>query len=173
LVAAFHLASVFARHPSTMLRQLNAAMLSFVTRHKYEEYFATALVCCFRPQEGYVEYASAGSEPPMIASRAGVWTQCLTGDIVLGVETDANYKDVIVPFGPGSTMVAFTDGVSESKVAPGRENEVGSVNVARAVDDSVLRFGSPTARKILAYVDALNAARYEDDATLFVASAVA
>jgi hypothetical protein len=114
--------------------------VSELTCETNNEYFATALVCCFHPTEGFVEFATAGSEAALISSQSGSWAQSSTRDLML---------------------------------APLREREVGYASVARAVDQSIGRGGSPRAQTVLANVDRLNDALYEDDATLIVARATA
>jgi GAF domain-containing protein/CHASE1-domain containing sensor protein len=77
--------------------------------------YATVLIAVVDPGAGSLDYVTAG-HPPVLVRRPGGMVDTLTGGrhSVLGIELVPRPPGV-VPFPPGSTLVAYTDGLIEQR----------------------------------------------------------
>jgi serine phosphatase RsbU (regulator of sigma subunit) len=77
--------------------------------------FVTAFYGIFDPKQGELVYASAGHHPPLLRNASGtvVHLAC-TQDIALGVVDSMDYTDHRTILEPGSTLIQYTDGVTEA-----------------------------------------------------------
>ena len=76
---------------------------------------ATVLCALVDPGRGEITVTSAGHLPPLLLDGGdGRFLEGETG-LPIGVETGAIYEPTTIPFAPGSTLVAFTDGLVEMR----------------------------------------------------------
>jgi sigma-B regulation protein RsbU (phosphoserine phosphatase) len=77
--------------------------------------FATVFVAILDLRTGWLTYASAGHNPPYIMTQAGTISMLggMAG-IALGIVEDCIYDDEEQLVHPGSSLVLFTDGVTEA-----------------------------------------------------------
>lgn len=169
LANAFHLACATLTLPSRILKHLNVT-LGRLFGDPERGLFATALLCRFSVSESYCMYSSAGAELPILWKGTHFY-QTLPVDpgIVLGVDAGAVYRDFVTPIAPNDTIVAFTDGVSESKRLDDG-TRLGPSGVIEAIAATHDRGAHIDGCEVLAEIDRLNGRSYHDDATLFVAS---
>lgn len=74
---------------------------------------ATVLCALVDPAAGRVTVTSAGHLPPLLLNNGdGRFLHAETG-LPIGVEPGSAYRSTTVPIAPGSTLVAFTDGLVE------------------------------------------------------------
>ncbi|MFJ3856853.1 SpoIIE family protein phosphatase [Streptomyces sp. NPDC090085] len=93
------------------------------------------------------QLASAGHPPPLLRHARGA-TDLLSPPpgLLLGIDPEAAYTAVEVPFGPGDLLALYTDGLVET---PGRDIEEAITDVARRID------AAPAARPLGALADEL------------------
>jgi serine phosphatase RsbU (regulator of sigma subunit) len=166
---AFHIACSAFPLPSQILNQLNrflcATFAAAETGH-----FATAFVCRFSAADAYCIYSSAGAEPPILCKDTRFYqTLPPPPGLVLGVEKDSSYSDFVMPIAENDTIVAFTDGFSESIRMDDRDR-LGSHGVMEAMISALDRNSRLEICGLLAEIDRLNGSAYHDDATMVVAS---
>lgn len=79
--------------------------------------FMTLLVGIIDTRTNRLQYSNAGHPAPFLLKSAGP-SQLLDGTgLLLGVMKDPDYRDFAVDFGPGDTLVAFSDGITEARNA--------------------------------------------------------
>jgi serine phosphatase RsbU (regulator of sigma subunit) len=169
LKRAFAFASLRAERPEALLQALNAVLVEALRGEQGSEIFSTALVCCFHPNRRLC-YAAAGTEGPLIARDGECHYLPSAGDVILGLHESSRYHEQIFTFEPGDRLIAVTDGVTESRSASYSTQRIGLDAVADAVDEALRRDHALTARDLFGHIDAYNGGRYEDDATILVAS---
>lgn len=136
--------------------------------HMISGRFATFCYLRLDSLRGRLSYANAGHNPPLLI-RANGETQWLTvGGTVLGVFPEAQYHDEEVELRAGDRLVLYTDGITEATSED--DIEFGEARLARcAVRDRSLGAVDLHAR-LLKEVVQFAGDRFEDDATLMVAS---
>lgn len=92
--------------PSSILACLNALLL-----RDHHDRLATALIAILEPLSLDVTLASAGHVPPAIAGPRGEITHPDVAGCLLGVDANAEYKDVEFRLEPGSSMLLYTNGL--------------------------------------------------------------
>jgi serine phosphatase RsbU (regulator of sigma subunit) len=84
--------------------------------------FVTLLLGRVRPGRNRIELASAGHCAPWLLPKEAAPTEIkMPPGLPLGILPDVEYRHVTRPFLPGDTLLAFTDGLSESRSAPTSE----------------------------------------------------
>ncbi len=121
------LARLVAEHPG-----LGAgALLELLNRYVYltmgeQSVFVTAVALRADPAAcdgaGVVELANAGHPPVLIRRANGAIEPVGATATVLGAQEPDDYRAraVSTPFGPGDSVIAFTDGVTEARAPDGR-----------------------------------------------------
>jgi sigma-B regulation protein RsbU (phosphoserine phosphatase) len=81
-------------------------------------------------------YVNAGHNPPIVVRCSGEIARLDIGGPVIGLLPEVVYQEGSIELGPGETLVAFTDGVSESMNAEyeewGEERLVGALHARRS-----------------------------------------
>ncbi|MBL0926259.1 MAG: serine/threonine-protein phosphatase [Phycisphaerales bacterium] len=114
---------LFGEDPSTgpgrLLVGLNAYLHHTLARHSM---YATALCMRFDPADGTVRWASAGHPPAFLRSVGGTVHPIDSTTLVLGACLGEDFvpNEQCTRFGPGDTLIAYTDGVIETRNAHGR-----------------------------------------------------
>ena len=97
--------------PAGILRQVNKTLAEDNENIMFVTLFAGILDL----KTGELAFSNAGHNPPLILSADG---ECsflkLPDGLVLGVMTDAEYRDDTVRLRPGDMIVTYTDGVTEA-----------------------------------------------------------
>jgi serine phosphatase RsbU (regulator of sigma subunit) len=164
LAALFAVSAAFIAQPSLVLEELNCVLYEMFTDRR-RGLFAAAFVCRFLPAKHRLIYACAGTERPMLFGRTRLPRYLYCGGVVLGVHQHATYDDEVVAMDHDDTLIAYTDGVTES-LRRSNSAPLGAGGVLEAILHSVDRIGYPDSHEILAQVDSLNGGRYHDDATV-------
>jgi sigma-B regulation protein RsbU (phosphoserine phosphatase) len=77
--------------------------------------FVTLFAGILDLQTGELAFSNAGHNPPLILTADGECSFLTLPDgLVLGVMTDAEYRDDTVRLQPGDMIVTYTDGVTEA-----------------------------------------------------------
>jgi sigma-B regulation protein RsbU (phosphoserine phosphatase) len=104
--------------PAGILRQVNMAL----AEDNENCMFVTLFVGILNLKTGELAFSNAGHNPPMVLGADG---ECefltLPDGLVLGVMTEAEYRNETVYLQPGAMIVTYTDGVTE---AMNREHEL-------------------------------------------------
>lgn len=127
--------------------------------------FATMIVGSATP-DGRVEYVSAGHLPLFHVSPGGVQAREATG-VPLGMFCNTRFPMCEVTLGPGDKLLLYTDGLTETADATGKE-----YGVAR-VREVAKRYAASEPQQLLsAYLNELNSfagnAKQADDLTMMV-----
>jgi serine phosphatase RsbU (regulator of sigma subunit)/anti-sigma regulatory factor (Ser/Thr protein kinase) len=77
------------------------------------EMFMTAFVGRIDLAKGVLDYACAGHCPPIIHQRGAGASLLDTEDFMLGVDYDIAYKTFSIPFPKGTSLIAYTDGLTD------------------------------------------------------------
>lgn len=109
LQAAFRIFTKGDPDPSTLVTSLNAALHENLPQSKFVTLFAGRL----DPTAGEIVFANAGHNPPLIVS-AGSVSRLANTDILLGMFTNAAYRNQSLKLEPGDALVLYTDGVTEA-----------------------------------------------------------
>jgi sigma-B regulation protein RsbU (phosphoserine phosphatase) len=118
----------------------------------------------FDPRTGRLDYVSAGHPPTMVVRAEGGVQLLGEGGPGLGLFDAVEFDQGVVVLSPGDTMLAYSDGVSESWATP-EEAEARLLElVQRHADAPVTVLQS----EILAAVDRQNAGLRKDDCTVVV-----
>jgi serine phosphatase RsbU (regulator of sigma subunit)/pSer/pThr/pTyr-binding forkhead associated (FHA) protein len=121
--------------PADLVRDLNTTLAPKTAPAK----FVTMVVGVLDPATGHVEFANAGHVAPLVVSAKG--TEALTStDMVVGLFTQARYRNQSVTLEPGDALVLFTDGVTE---AENEEEEQLGLEPVRAMLTSMHRLPAP------------------------------
>lgn len=113
-------------HPVTSLQHLDA----FLER-AYPGLFVTAFQGRFDPVSGRLWYANAGHPAPFVRRGDGVLRRLAPADVPLGLGGMTRRSLHIDALFPGDTLVAFTDGVTETT----RDVLAGECRLAGAIAD--------------------------------------
>ena len=101
--------------PATLVTQLNRALLEITPDNR----FATLFYGEIDGERHVLEYVSGGHNPGLLMAAGEIRELMPTGPIV-GLVSQASYTSRRVDFLPGSTLLLYTDGVTEL-MAPSRE----------------------------------------------------
>ena len=104
--------TITAGSPSAVLKQVN----TLLSDGNDALTFVTLLYGIYDPETKAFVYSNGGHNPPIII-KPDLSTELLelTGGIALGVMQDFEYQENTIIFEPGSTVVFYTDGVSEAE----------------------------------------------------------
>ncbi|HEY0156549.1 MAG TPA: SpoIIE family protein phosphatase [Thermoanaerobaculia bacterium] len=156
--------SIFTRTdptPADLLRDLNMTLAPKTAPTK----FVTMVVGVLDPKSGTVDFANAGHVAPLVISKDGVKQLTMT-DMVVGLFTQAKYRNQSVTLEQGDSMVLFTDGVTEAENAS--EEQLGLEPVASLVSSLHGLPAPQVLERIEAYVQSFcGDAPSTDDVTMF------
>jgi serine phosphatase RsbU (regulator of sigma subunit) len=85
------------------------------------ELFATVFVAVIDTAGDRLSYVNAGHPPPLLVAGGGSVELEPTGPLVSGVLTESTWEVESHAFGPGASLVAFSDGLIEARDAAGVE----------------------------------------------------
>jgi sigma-B regulation protein RsbU (phosphoserine phosphatase) len=146
-----------------------AEFLAAVDRHvhpltKDNTYFATGVALLIDLAKGEIRYAGAGHPAPMIFRAGGAVDALGCEGIPLGLLGQGSYAEQRADFGPGDSLLVYTDGATEIHDLAGQE--LGSAGLQGIVKRHIRPSGL---LDITAIEEALlihsNAIRMEDDMT--------
>lgn len=86
-----------------------------VTQDVDNDSFITFVCGELDPAARTLRLVNAGHEPALVLRRDGASVEVVESHgIVLGVDADAAYRELVVPIEPGDTIVFYTDGLTEA-----------------------------------------------------------
>jgi sigma-B regulation protein RsbU (phosphoserine phosphatase) len=83
--------------------------------------YATLFYGEFDSESQTLRYVNAGHTPPLLISAEGEVTRLLDGDMPVGMFPDATFQERRVKVPAGSSIVVYTDGLSEALNSEGEE----------------------------------------------------
>jgi serine phosphatase RsbU (regulator of sigma subunit)/pSer/pThr/pTyr-binding forkhead associated (FHA) protein len=92
------------------MARINRSVCQNVPSNKYVTFFVAAL----DPASGRLDFVNAGHNPPLLARKDGSVERLETGGLVLGLFENVVYEEGSVEIGRGDTLVAYSDGVTET-----------------------------------------------------------
>lgn len=153
-------AAAFARaEPGHML-----AIADHVTCAESRDVYATAFVGVLDLARRTFGYASGGHPSPLVRSPDGRVEPCAGTGLMLGIAPDQERETTTIELAPGSSLVFFTDGLTEAT----RDVDAGFARVARATADPALIAAPHAARALIDRV--LDGEPSADDAAALVAT---
>jgi len=96
------------------LDQLASKVNAILLRDGMPGKFASLLFAQFGPASGYVRFFNAGHMPPLIVSVEGL-EELPKGNPALGLSGDTRFETREVLLKPGSSMMVYSDGVTEAQ----------------------------------------------------------
>jgi serine phosphatase RsbU (regulator of sigma subunit)/uncharacterized protein YigA (DUF484 family) len=110
------------------------------------------------PDRGLIEVVNAGHPPPVIIRAGGPVELLSTGSTPIGIQP-ARRTARTCPFGPGDTLLAYTDGLIE------RRGEDIDVGLCRLTDHATVLSSGPLAQTLPGLTDAVHDQAGNDDVT--------
>jgi serine phosphatase RsbU (regulator of sigma subunit) len=106
--------SLAREHPSPadFLRAANDVVVEEVQEGK----FVTMVYLTLDPETGELAFASAGHPTPRLVRADGTVIELAVSGLALGIAPDQDYAEGRERLEPGSTVVVFTDGVTEARL---------------------------------------------------------
>lgn len=101
--------------PAAVMAQLNHMLFN---DDVLDDTFATFLLLHWDPHAHTLTYANAGHCRPVLMTPDGPEV-VEHGDLILGVEEDAEFSEASTDLDPGTALVAYTDGLSEQRTQQG------------------------------------------------------
>ena len=103
-----------AQRPSETLRLLALSLRGLLGRG----HFATMFLCTLDVDRGVLEWASAGAPAPLLVSGDGARFLDCRG-VPLGLSRDPTYRDRVDPFPPGSSLLVYSDAITDAPLPDG------------------------------------------------------
>ncbi|MEM7051850.1 MAG: SpoIIE family protein phosphatase [Acidobacteriota bacterium] len=97
-------------NPDEICNKLSRRLFSRTPPERY----ATAFLAILDPDQGALEYCSAGHSPALCIRLSGDVEPLPCTGMPLGLVPDAGYRSCALQLAPGDTLVAYTDGISEA-----------------------------------------------------------
>jgi phosphoserine phosphatase RsbU/P len=101
-----------------------AGALTYANRHFFSRrprrHFLTVFAALYRPDLDLLTYCSAGHHPALLRRGNAVFSIGEDGDIPLGIDRGAQFRNQTFSVQPGDTLLLCTDGVLEALDAHGR-----------------------------------------------------
>ncbi len=113
-----------SRRPHLVLREANRLLVE-----KKLSGFVTAFLGLLDPESGTLTYSSAGHPPPLLSVEGRV-KSLASCSLPMGVFADARYRDLDIEIPGGSSLLLYTDGITEVR----RDGELfGEARLAKAL----------------------------------------
>lgn len=92
---------------------------TYITRHHHNRshlhMFATLFCGILEPATGQLTYINAGHEAPLVLGPHGIEAILDTTGPAVGFMPDSRYGQATITLGPGTTLLTYTDGVTEAR----------------------------------------------------------
>jgi phosphoserine phosphatase RsbU/P len=152
------------RSPADLLERLNAGLLHCAGSIAPSEHFSAAFAATIDRRAATMTLAAAGTEAGLLVRRDGSHEHLGPTGPLLGLERGASYAERVLPFGPGDTILAYTDGVTEARSATSGDF-FGTSGIVRCLR-RVQRGNQGVCPALLDELDAFTGKQYRDDLTV-------
>ena len=148
--------------PHELCQQVNRILCGNIAEGRFISFF----YCVADADLGTLAYANAGHYPPVVVRANGEIDRLCDGGPVLGVFSDADYREGQIAVSTGDRIVLFTDGITEARDASDEEfGEPRLIDLAREHRGC----SAPALQaRLCEAVAAFTGGRFQDDATLIV-----
>lgn len=85
------------------------------------QHYGTLVYARFKLESGRIDYVNAGHNPPILVEASGDWRRLQVGGPPVGLLHDSAYEAGEITLEPGSTLLLYTDGVTEAMSPAGAE----------------------------------------------------
>jgi PAS domain S-box-containing protein len=158
-------AAMHERKPSAVLRQLNEAIL----RQDGEQRFCTVCYLRIRPdaanRRARLTVSCGGHPRPLVLRSDGTVDRVGAPGTLLGVFPDPDLSDRAVDLGPGDSIIAYTDGVTEGR---NRAHSFGEERLEALLGSMVGMSAAGIAEKVERAVEEFRTDRPRDDLAVVV-----
>jgi serine phosphatase RsbU (regulator of sigma subunit) len=122
--------------PGEVLRRLNRYVHLTLARHSI---YVTAVCLKADPQRNTLTYASGGHPPAFLRAVDGTLADLESTTFVLGAcpDTDFDPGERSIPFGPGDSVISYTDGATEARRETGQMLRISGMRKLLATRDRV------------------------------------
>ncbi|MBD3370882.1 SpoIIE family protein phosphatase [Candidatus Fermentibacteria bacterium] len=149
-------------------------LVARLNRHLESRMPADKFVTCFLafldPKSRRMSYCNAGHNPPILVEPGGEYLELKNGGLVIGVMRDVAYRTGGIVLSPGSKLVLYTDGITETVEEDG-EQEFGRDRLRGVVRNHIELGATELAERIFELVDSFRGGDPQrDDMTLLVLS---
>lgn len=121
------------RSPARLMHGVNNMLMQ---DEFMEETFSSLLLFKWNTRDHTFTYSNAGHCRPILMTALGAEVVSYS-DIILGLDPDAEFKDTRVDIPPGGSLVVYTDGLMEQRLANGEQvGEQGIVEIVQEVADA-------------------------------------
>jgi serine phosphatase RsbU (regulator of sigma subunit) len=165
LMATFQASLRTLAEANTSLLELVEGLNRYACAHSLGgRRFTTAFFAELDPGSHALSYIRAGHNAPLIRRASGSLERLETGDLPLGISSDAHFTCGAVTMGPRDLLVIFTDGLIEA--VNDADQEFGEPRVLDVLKSSDGAGAQGTLKNLLSAVDAfVGHARQHDDLT--------
>lgn len=116
LKVAFAAQADHARDPARILSQLNATLAG-----QLDGQFVTAACAFIDVEARNITYAGAGHPPALLVRGNGEVSELVENGLLMGIFSQAEYRNIEAPFQAGDRLVLYTDGIIEATLADGEQ----------------------------------------------------
>jgi serine phosphatase RsbU (regulator of sigma subunit) len=148
------------------LTQAVQRLNTLIFEHTSPERFITAVFAIIDSQENSVETCVCGHPNPLIINKLGVVSQVTASGIPLGILPDFEFKCVNNEFAHGSTLILYTDGLSEARLS----NEDDLIGVQGVEGIAIAQYSSgDSVETFLDKITERTGLEFDDDLTILLA----
>jgi serine phosphatase RsbU (regulator of sigma subunit) len=104
--------AVTGASPSELISHLNVGMCNYTEGHT-----GTVICCQYSPESRVLHWARAGHLPPVLVRDGVAQALPLPDGLLLGMDEDASYQEVVIQLRSGDTLLLYTDGLVERRAA--------------------------------------------------------
>lgn len=162
LQALLHFSPLRDRPPDAIVRAIN----DHLVRHTEVSRFVTMVLAVFDVKSRRLRFVNAGHVSPVAATPDGRVVELGTSGPALGLIADARYESREVDLPVGSTVLFYTDGLSERMNAAGELYD--GPRVSRGVAGAAGRTARDVVASVVADVEAFAAGMQAEDDTAVV-----
>lgn len=148
------------KSPARLMERVNHVLMQ---DEFMDETFASLLLFEWNSIEHTLTYSNAGHCRPVLITPSGAEVVQYS-DIILGLDPEAQFKDTTIHIPPGGSLIVYTDGLMEERLATGEVvGEEGVLDVAAEVNGTA----NPVDVMLASILERSEAGRFSDDILVF------
>lgn len=148
------------------LTQAVQRLNTLIYEHTSAERFITAVFAIIDSQENSVESCICGHPNPIVVNELGEVSRISALGIPLGIMPDFEFAGVITSFAPGSTLILYTDGLSEARLS----NEDDLIGVQGVEGIAIAQYSAgDSVETFLDKITERTGLEFDDDLTILLA----
>ncbi|HMD02101.1 MAG TPA: SpoIIE family protein phosphatase, partial [Candidatus Baltobacteraceae bacterium] len=165
---AFRRAASESASPASILSALNDTLADDLEAHGVNG-LCSAFVTTFSAH-GNLICAAAGAEAAILFRDRDKHEHLGATGPLAGIERGAFFAELELAFSSGDALVAFTDGITESRFAGDEQRFLGTHGLVEIVRRVATARVLPAPRDVFREIEMWNGGNFRDDATLAIAS---